>query len=100
MNNGREEGPNGLKKVKMNALENPIIAPSSLLIINPDKKMIIVKTSILGIYANRYPKTIDKAVNIAINEIDKGERKVLLSNHAELLNFSVSIFSAFLSTKI
>jgi hypothetical protein len=83
------------------ALDNPIIAPSFLLIIKPDRKIIKVKTSILGMNASKYPKTTDKAVNIAINEIDKGERRVaLLSNHSELLIFSVSIFSSLLSITI
>jgi len=101
MKSGGGEGPNGLKKVKMDALSNPIIAPSFLLIINPDKKIIIVKTSRLGMNANKYPKTIDKAVNTAINEIEKGERRVaLLSSQTELLIFSVSIFSASLSIEI
>jgi hypothetical protein len=96
MKSGGGEGPNGLKKVKMDALSNPIIAPSFLFIIKPDKKIINVKTSILGIYANVYPKTIAKAVNVPISEI----RKDFLSNHTELLTFSVSIFSALLSITI
>jgi len=96
MKSGGGEGPNGLKKVKMEALSNPIIAPSFLLIIKPDKKIIKVKTSILEMYANVYPKTIAKAVNVAISEI----RKVFLSSQTELLIFSVSIFSMLLSIEI
>jgi hypothetical protein len=86
------EVPSKLKNVKINPLNNPIIAPSFLLIINPAKKIVIVKTSILGMYANVYPKTIAKAVNVAIRAI----RNVFLSNQTELVTLSVSIFSALL----
>ena len=64
--------------------------------IKPDKNIIRVNNSIFGRYANRYPKTIAKAVNVPISAI----RKVFLSNQTELLIFSVSIFSALLSIAI
>ena len=60
-------------------LNNPTMAPSFLFITKPAKKIIRVKISMLGIYANIYPKTTAKAENVPINAI----RKLFFSNQTD-----------------
>ncbi len=63
----------------MKELKNPTIIPSLFPKIKPDKKIIRVNNSMLGTYANKYPKTIANAVKVLIKAI----RKDLCSNHTE-----------------
>jgi len=86
------EVPSRLKKQKINELKSPIIIPSLLPKIKPDKNIIRVNNSIFGRNDSKYPKTIAKAVNVPISEI----RRDFFSNQTELLTLSVSIFSALL----